>query len=555
MPRLEVELTSTRPDGSWTWRKAGARQPKGEVSGSLIPDGAKVGDVLRVEADVLVDGIEITEVLPAKAPKAERFERIELKPRPEPRELVSTQLAPKGRGGRDRRDRREGGGRGPRREGGRHDGARGRDRGRERRERPPMPDLPERPKPKRIRPGRTHRNAVLADLAPEQRPVAEQALQGGIPAVRAAIDAQNTSNRAQGLPEVTGDELVTLAERLLPQLKLAEWKDRAEAAISVIEEVDLRDLRSVVVAADSLTRDDEVSRLRDQLSEAYLRRSEEEQARWLEELGILLDAERVVRALRLSSRPPKAGVPLPKELGERLARAAKESLTADTSPERWDTVLDALSFAPVRTAVTAASIPAEVSEELRASVMSVADRLPQIAEQFGIDPATVPKRARKRPADRRGPKKGKGAGGQGQGGQGGQAQGGQGKGAKRSEAPGEKPKEEQPAAAADDAAPAAEEAAAPAAEEAPATESAAPAAQEAPAAEDSTPAVDEPAAPVSEAATPPAEESAEQPAPAAEESAEEPAPAAEEPPAEEPAPPTSEQVEDVERAAEDDALG
>jgi hypothetical protein len=525
MPRLEVELTSTRPDGSWTWRKAGARQPKGEVAGELIPEGSKVGDVLRVEADVMVDGIEITEVLPAKATKADRFERIELKPRPQPRELVSTQLAPKGRGGRESRGRRDGEGRGPRREGRGHEGRDGRD-GRSRgpreggrRERPPMPELPERPKPKRIRPARTHRNAVLADLAPEQRPVAEQALQGGIPAVRAAIDTQNASNRAQGLPEVTGDELVTLAERLLPQLKLAEWKDRAEAAIAVIEEVDLRDLRSVVVAADSLTRDDEVTALREQLSEAYGRRSEQEQRLWLEELGILLDAERVVRALRLSSRPPKAGVPLPKEIGERLAQAASASLTAETSPERWDTVLDALSFAPVRTAVKAQSVPENVSDELRTSVMGVAERLPQIAQQFGIDPATVPKRARKRAADRR-PKK------PSAGGQGGQQQ----RPARKAQAkdqPKDRPKEEPQAAPP------------PGAEEAPA---------QADGASSDTPLIDElPAVPASSPEVPVADDAdlpvAQPGDPAA--------------PGEPPIAPVdpSEQVEDLDRAPEDDALG
>ena len=45
--RIEIELTSARPDGSWTWRVAGAKQPKGVVEGALLPDDAKVGDVLR----------------------------------------------------------------------------------------------------------------------------------------------------------------------------------------------------------------------------------------------------------------------------------------------------------------------------------------------------------------------------------------------------------------------------------------------------------------------------------------------------------------------------
>ena len=36
MPRIDIELTSSRPDGTWTWRAAGARQPKGVVSASVL---------------------------------------------------------------------------------------------------------------------------------------------------------------------------------------------------------------------------------------------------------------------------------------------------------------------------------------------------------------------------------------------------------------------------------------------------------------------------------------------------------------------------------------
>src|SRR3546814_1935857 len=63
MPRrIEIELTSARDDGSWTWRAAGAKAPKGTVDGGILPGEAKVGDVLRVEADFFVDGIQITSV-------------------------------------------------------------------------------------------------------------------------------------------------------------------------------------------------------------------------------------------------------------------------------------------------------------------------------------------------------------------------------------------------------------------------------------------------------------------------------------------------------------
>ena len=49
--RIDIELTSTRPDGSWTWRAAGAKQPKGDVDGSMLPSGSKVGDVLKVDIE------------------------------------------------------------------------------------------------------------------------------------------------------------------------------------------------------------------------------------------------------------------------------------------------------------------------------------------------------------------------------------------------------------------------------------------------------------------------------------------------------------------------
>ena len=63
MPRrIEVELTSSRDDGTWTWRAAGARQPKGELDGRLLPAGAKVGDVLRAEADFDIEGITVMAV-------------------------------------------------------------------------------------------------------------------------------------------------------------------------------------------------------------------------------------------------------------------------------------------------------------------------------------------------------------------------------------------------------------------------------------------------------------------------------------------------------------
>ncbi len=54
--RIDIELTSSRDDGSWTWRAAGAREPRGTLEGALVPGGAQVGDVLRAEIDGYLDG-------------------------------------------------------------------------------------------------------------------------------------------------------------------------------------------------------------------------------------------------------------------------------------------------------------------------------------------------------------------------------------------------------------------------------------------------------------------------------------------------------------------
>src|SRR3954452_14065268 len=94
--RIEIELTSSSPDGSWTWRAAGAREPRGVLDGSILPGGATVGDQLRVETEHDVDGIRVLSVVPAKE-KSARSSRLELLPAEEAFDTVVQQRA---RGGR-----------------------------------------------------------------------------------------------------------------------------------------------------------------------------------------------------------------------------------------------------------------------------------------------------------------------------------------------------------------------------------------------------------------------------------------------------------------------
>jgi hypothetical protein len=416
--RIEIELTSARPDGSWTWRAAGAKVPKGVLEGSILPEGSATGDVLKVEAEFEMEGISISSVVSSSRMRKEAA-RIELLPSERSFDPVMQTLAPKREGGwdrdrgdrprRDRGDRpggdrgRPGGGdRGPRPDGGRGprpdgargprpDGARGPrpDGDRPRRDRPrfePVPELPQRPRPKRLKPGKTHRTAVLASLPEAQRAIADKALQGGLPAVRLAVQEQNAALRAAGQEEIPAAGLLKMAEELLPSLRVAEWMDRAEAAKADLAELDLRDLRSVVAAADDpmVTRDETARTLATELKAALISKQEQASQEWIEDISMAVEVGRVIRGLKLSSEPPKAGMRFPAELGAKLAEGATAALSADSTPDRWTALLEAVAFSPVRAQVTPAAPPTQGSDELTKTVQRLAAAIPQIAALFGI---------------------------------------------------------------------------------------------------------------------------------------------------------------------------
>jgi len=399
--RIEIELTSKREDGTWTWRAAGAQQPKGVVEDSVVPSGAQVKDVVRAEVETDLDG---TRVLSIAAPKqkAERSGMLQLLPSEKPFEPVTQQLRKKG--GRDGDKRR-----GPRREGGegrprgeRRDGDKRREGGEGRSERPRRPffeappELPQRPEPKRIKPKRVNVDAVLAELPEAQRAIAEKVLNGGVPAVRAAIEEQNKKAVAEGREKVPAEGLLQIAENLLPRLRVAEWRDRALSAETIIEDVDLRDLRSIVVTADQLVAIDEPTRaLVAKMKQALVVRQETEIRHWLEDIEAATKVGRVVRALRLSSQPPKAGVPFPAALAVQLVDATVLGLTVDAPAERWITLLEAAAFSPVHAKVLPPAIPPVVSDDLLKTIVRLGPLMPQLAALFGV--AVDPKARAPRP--------------------------------------------------------------------------------------------------------------------------------------------------------------
>jgi hypothetical protein len=489
--RIEIELTSARPDGSWTWRAAGAREPKGTLDGSLLHAQAKPGDVLRAEAEFELEGISIIAVATPKADDRRQPERIEVVGPARPDHPgVTTQLVGRAdrRPGERRRDRDDGRpgrrdrdparpqapGRG--REPGRDDGGQHRPKEGEERARREHPDRaeheerrareeragraesaagaegtdrterprrgpgetrggdrpgggrgrrpegrppsdrrraggePEAPKARRFNPGSVHRQAVMESLPPEQRPIAEQVLRGGIPAVRTAIHLEREKAAAEGRSAPNADELIAMAEALLPRLKAAEWRDRAEAAAADPDGISLRDLRSVVAGAD-VARDEDTRALGANLREALERRVGKLHQDWSDEVAHHLDSGHVVRALRLSARPPEPSARLDAELSSRLADAAGEAMSSSTAPDLWAALLDAAAASPVRRAVKPAGLPEDCPPDLKRAAHQQSGSIPALAKLLGVTipppPQPVPARTRHRgrPAPAQGQKR------------------------------------------------------------------------------------------------------------------------------------------------------
>ena len=227
--------------------------------------------------------------------------------------------------------------------------------------------------------------------------MAREVFRAGVPGVRKSIERMNAKAAAESLPQINSEPILALAEQLVPMLKAAEWHDRADAALAGISKIDLRDIRSVIAAADRAARTEETRALAESLRAGLAQRLEVDQRQWLDELAGTIGEGRTIRALRLSSRPPKAGTPLPPDMAERLAGLAAADLNPTANQQRWSTVVDSVALSPVRTHVIPVGAPDRPSDDLLATIRRLADRVPQIAALFGIEPQAPSLRTRRPP--------------------------------------------------------------------------------------------------------------------------------------------------------------
>jgi hypothetical protein len=239
--------------------------------------------------------------------------------------------------------------------------------------------------------------------------LAEKAVEGGIGAVRKAVNAQNEQLKKEGKPVINANALVDLVVEMLPRLRIAEWRDSVEAVEKIIDTVDLRDLRAIVAKSNdpTLLKDASLNEKRDELRQALDRRQATEIQHWTEDLQAAADVGRIVAALKIAAQPPKADLRPSEELRRRLIALTLEQLSPLSTSDRWIIVLEALAFAPIHNEVVPTATPAKVTPELTATVTRLAPAIPRIAALFGItaDPkARMPRPLRNEWRDRKGKK-------------------------------------------------------------------------------------------------------------------------------------------------------
>jgi hypothetical protein len=219
-------------------------------------------------------------------------------------------------------------------------------------------------------------------------------LRGGIPALRRAIEEQNTRARSEGRTEVAPESLLAMADELLPKMNLAAWKDRAVAARAADRDCPLRELRAVVAAASTVNVDDEGRELAATLRKSLDARVTALRESWLGRIGRALDEGRIVEALQVASRAPEPAMRLPAELAVKLSDAAGSAMRSELEDQEWLQILEAVVGSPVRRTVKPAGIPSTGTETVLNAARHAAGSVPQLARLLGlpIPPPPGPRR-------------------------------------------------------------------------------------------------------------------------------------------------------------------
>ena len=197
---------------------------------------------------------------------------------------------------------------------------------------------------------------------------------------------------------------MALAEELRPVINLATWKDRASVARTAGKDTPLRELRSIVASASTVTLDEEGTEMVKALRASLTERITALRERWVERITTALDEGRVADAVRASIRPPEPSARLSAELAVRLSDAAGQAMSPETAPADWLALLEVVVECPVRRTVKPVGLPTDADEALLSEARKAAGLVPELARLLGIPipPPPGPRRpATPRPSSRR----------------------------------------------------------------------------------------------------------------------------------------------------------
>jgi len=166
---------------------------------------------------------------------------------------------------------------------------------------------------------------MLAGLRPEQIPVAEQVLRGGLQAVRQAIEAQNTSNKAAGKPPVASDALLGMADELLPSCAwptgrtAPRWRRRRARNIGCVSSGPWSRFRTVNL-------DEEGRTMAKALQESLDQRTTALREEWLARMTNALNRTAGAAGGRRPPSVPRARHPMPGRAGREAGRGRGEAM-------------------------------------------------------------------------------------------------------------------------------------------------------------------------------------------------------------------------------------
>jgi hypothetical protein len=175
-----------------------------------------------------------------------------------------------------------------------------------------------------------------------------------------------------------------MADELLPRVRTADWLDRAAAALTMADDLTIRDLRAVVTQADQGARDDASREMGQKLREELTRRIESERTTWASDIGSAIDDGKLVRGLRLAGRVPDPAAKLDPEVTARLVAATNEALSPQTRPDVWAAMIEAAADAPFRRDIVPAGLPENPGEALLTTAANASNRIPALLKLLGL---------------------------------------------------------------------------------------------------------------------------------------------------------------------------